>query len=75
VQQPGHGKFNKLMLFLTGVELRITHRISPHSANRPTADHGAVMFPAIQGSAIGTEAHSGDALIPKTDLRASNELY
>jgi hypothetical protein len=26
-----HGKFNKLMLFLSGMELSITHWISPHS--------------------------------------------
>lgn len=25
VEEPGHGKLNKLMPFLSGVELRITH--------------------------------------------------
>ena len=42
VEQPGHGKLNKLMPFLSGVELSITHCIAPHSANRPRANSAAV---------------------------------
>ena len=61
VEQPGHGKLHKLMPFLSGVELRITHCISPHSANRPTADRATVMFGACtQGRGNWNRDNRGD---------------
>lgn len=55
VEQPVHGKLNKLMPFLSGVELRITHCIAPHSANRPRADRATVTFRACRIGETGTE--------------------